>query len=151
MGEYVFSVQVQAPPEAVFGLWTDVQRMHEWTEGISRVSDIIGPAGAVGSSYTLWFGRMRSPAVILEAEPAHHIRTRFGNVMLKGESDVTFDSEDGGTRLTQRFRTEGLIPAVTARIFATGSYRGSFRGELAAFVRIAEREAHVSEGGAPSD
>jgi hypothetical protein len=53
----------------------------------------------------------------------------------------TFEPLGERTRLTQVFDTVGLIPAISAWIFAHGSYRGSFRGELEAFVRIAEREA----------
>jgi hypothetical protein len=61
--------------------------------------------------------------------------------MLRGETLVTFESTEAGTRLIQAFRTKGVIPAISARLFALGSYKGSFRGELATFVRIAEREA----------
>ena len=61
--------------------------------------------------------------------------------MLRGETRVTFEPTAAGTRLTQEFQTEGLIPAISAWIFALGSYKGSFRGELETFVRIAEREA----------
>jgi hypothetical protein len=43
--------------------------------------------------------------------------------------------------LTQRFETEGIISALAARVFATGSYKGSFRGELATFARLPEAEA----------
>jgi len=53
---------------------------------------------------------------------------------------VTLQSRDGGTHLTQRFETEGIGPAIMARIFATGSYTGSFRGEPAAFGRLVEAE-----------
>ena len=141
MGEYSFTVHVEAPPEAVYGLFTDPDRMHEWIGGITRVTDISGPPGQAGSSYTAWFGRMRSPTQILEAEPPRRILGRFGNRLLRGEMEATFEVEGDGTSLTQRFRTEGAIPAIMARIFATGSWRGSFRGELATFVTIAEREA----------
>ena len=87
---------------------------------------------------------MRSPAQVLDVERPRSIRTRFGNRMLRGETAVRFEPDGGGTRLTQEFRTEGLVPAIMARIFATGSYRGSFRGELAAFAHIAELEARDS-------
>ncbi len=65
----------------------------------------------------------------------------FGNPILKGESDVTFEPDGDGTLLTQEFRTHGIVSSVAARLFATGSYKGSFRGELEAFRQIAEREA----------
>jgi hypothetical protein len=53
---------------------------------------------------------------------------------MRGTNDATFEPQDGGTGLTQRFETEGIISALAARVFATGSYKGSFRGELATFA-----------------
>jgi hypothetical protein len=61
---------------------------------------------------------------------------------MRGENEGTFEPNgSGGTVLTQTLRTQGFLSAIAARIFATGSYRGSFRGELAEFARLAEREA----------
>ena len=144
MAHYTFTVDIAAPVERVFDLWTDPDRWREWIGGVSKVTDVTGPPDQAGTRYTIWFGRMRSPSEILEAERPRRVRTRFGNRMLRGETTVTFEPTATGTRLTQEFRTEGLIPAISARIFALGSYKGSFRGELATFVRIAEREAHGS-------
>jgi len=141
MATYRFTVDIAAPTDGVFDLWTDHERWKDWIRGVSRVTDVSGPTGRTGTRYTVWFGSMRSPSEILEAERPRRIRTRFGNRMLRGETVVTFEPTATGTRLTQEFRTEGLIPAITARIFALGSYTGSFRGELNEFVRIAEREA----------
>ena len=62
-------------------------------------------------------------------------------MILKGESEVWLTPEADGTRLTQTFRTRGVISAITGRIFAAGSYKGSFQGELEEFRRIVEREA----------
>ncbi|HVQ23155.1 MAG TPA: SRPBCC domain-containing protein, partial [Candidatus Saccharimonadia bacterium] len=78
---------------------------------------------------------------ILEAERPRRIRSRFGNRILRGETNVTLEPTASGTRLTQVFRTQGFVPAIAAWVFALGSYKGSFRGELESFVRIAEREA----------
>ena len=141
MGEYAFTVHIAASPEAVFALWTDLDRLHEWTGGVSRVTDVSGPSDQAGTTYTVWFGRMRSPTRILHAERPRRIRSRFGNSILRGETEALFEADGEGTSLTQRFRTEGLVQAIAARIFATGSWRGSFRGELAAFATLAEREA----------
>jgi uncharacterized protein YndB with AHSA1/START domain len=138
VGEYSFTVHIAASPEAVFDLWTDLDRLHEWTGGVTRVTDVSGPSDEAGTTYTVWFGRMRSPTSVLDAERPHRIRTRFGNSVLRGETEAVFEPEGDGTSLTQRFRTEGLVPAIAARIFATGSWRGSFRGELAEFAKLAE-------------
>jgi uncharacterized protein YndB with AHSA1/START domain len=144
MGRYRFTQEVAAPPEVVFDLWTDVDRLHEWTGGVTRVTDVSGPLDRPGAGYTVWFGRMASPTVVLEAERPHIFATRFGNRLLRGESRATLEPSGMGTRLTQEFVTEGLIPAIVARLFATGSWNGSFRGELAAFARIAERETQAT-------
>ena len=141
MGEYSFTVHIEATPEVVFDLFTDLDRMHEWVGGVTRITDVSGPLGEAGSSYTVWFGRMRSPTEVLEAERARLYKSRFGHFVLRGEMEATFAPEGDGTTMTERFRTEGLIPAIAARIFATGSWRGSFRGELETFALIAEREA----------
>jgi uncharacterized protein YndB with AHSA1/START domain len=82
---------------------------------------------------------MRSTTEVLEADPPRRLRTRFGNWLLRGENLATFEPEAGGTRLSQELRTEGWVAAIAARIFASGSYRGSFQGELAAFAKLAEQ------------
>jgi type II secretory pathway component PulF len=69
------------------------------------------------------------------------VRTEFGSAILRGETRVTFEPENGGTRLTQEFATQGIIPAIAARIFSIGSDKGSFRGELNTFASFAEQHA----------
>jgi uncharacterized protein YndB with AHSA1/START domain len=139
-----------APPERVFALWMDLDRMTEWVGGVTRVTDVTGPIDAAGTRYTVHFGPMKSPTEILEVERPHHVRTRFGNLILKGESDVRFEPTPDGTRLTMTLRTRGLVSAVMARLFAAGSYEGSFRGELETFRTIAERESNLAEAGGSS-
>jgi len=141
VGRYRFTVHIRAPREQVFALWTDLDRAHEWIEGLTNITDRTGPPDQAGTRYVAWFGRMRSPTEVLDASQPSFIRTRFGSALLRGESRVAFEPDGDGTRLTQEFVTKGLIPAIAARIFATGSYKGSFRGELNSFVRLAEREA----------
>lgn len=139
MAEYRFSILVHATPQRVFDAFTDLDRMPEWVGGVTRVTDRSGPIDRPGTRYTVWFGRMRSSTEILEVERPRQFRTRFGNLILKGESDVTFEPEGDGTRLTQVFRTRGIVAGIFARLFASGSYVGSFRGELEAFRRMVER------------
>jgi uncharacterized protein YndB with AHSA1/START domain len=141
MGAYRFTVDIAAPPELVFALWTDLDRMKDWVGGVTKVTDVSGPLDRAGTRYTVWFGGMQSRTEVLEVERPHMIRTRFGNRVLKGETLATFEPDGVGTRVTQEFQTEGLISAVAARIFASGSWRGSFQGELQAFAALAEREA----------
>ena len=129
MPTYRLSTFVAAPPERVFASWTDLDRFPEWIGGVTGVTDRVGPIDKVGSRYTVQFGKMASPTEILAVERPRHIRTRFGNAILKGESDVTFTADGAGTRIHQVFVTRGFVAAIFGRIFATGSYRGSFRGD----------------------
>lgn len=130
MATYSVSLFIDAPPERVFDTFMDLERMPEWVGGVTAVTDVTGPIDQPGTRYTVHFGPMSSPTEILDVERPWRVRTRFGNVLLKGQSTATFEREAGGTRLTQEFRTRGIVSALMARIFATGSYKGSFRGEL---------------------
>jgi uncharacterized protein YndB with AHSA1/START domain len=130
MATHRISLLIDAPPERVFDAFMDLGRMHEWVGGVTGVSDVTGPVDQAGTRYTVHFGPMASPTQILEVERPRHVRTRFGNLLLKGESTATFEPEAGGTRLTQQYRTRGIVSAIMARVFATGSHKGSFRGEL---------------------
>lgn len=141
VAEYVVTTFIAAPPEHVFDRWTDLDRLADWTGGVTRVTDRVGSLDEAGARYTVWFGRMASPTTVIEVERPRHFRTRFGNLILKGESDAMFTPEGDGTRIQQVIRTRGLVSAVFGRIFATGSYHGSFRGELEQFRVLVENEA----------
>ena len=144
MARYTFTITVAAPPEVVFDLWTNLERIKEWIGGVSRVADVSGPMTERGTRYTVYFGGMKSPSEVVDVERPRRFGTRFGNPVLRGRNLATFEPDGDGTRLTQTFETEGLIPAIMARLFAMGSYRGSFRGELEHFGRLAEAEARKS-------
>jgi len=146
VGRYTFAQFVAAPPEAVFTLWTDLDRMVEWVGGVTKVTDVSGPVDHAGTTYTVWFGGLPSHTEVLEADRPRRFRTRFASRVLRGTNSATFEPRAGGTELTQVFETDGVIAAIAARIFATGSYRGSFRGELAHFARLAEADARPEAG-----
>jgi hypothetical protein len=143
-----------SPSEALF-LWTDLDRVHEWRHGLTRVTDVVVPDGYApmraggwplvigpGSQYTLWFGRSAVHHEVLA--PAHRgvatHHTRVAGRFHHGDVLVTFAPESGGSRVTLEFRPDGLLPAATARLMATGGHRWGFRGQLRAFARLAERE-----------
>jgi uncharacterized protein YndB with AHSA1/START domain len=130
-----------APPERVFDLWTNLDRMREWVGGVTKVTDVSGPVDRVGTRYVVWFGPIKSPTEVLEAERTQHFKTRFGNWLLRGTNSATFQPEGDGTRITEEFVTVGLVSAVTSRLFGMGSYKGSYQGELNEFAKLAEREA----------
>jgi uncharacterized protein YndB with AHSA1/START domain len=143
VAHHTLSTRVAAPPEQVFALWTNLERMGEWVSGVTGVSDVTGPVDQVGTTYVVHFGPMKSPTEVLEADPPRRLVTRFGSWLLRGRSTVAFEPDRDGTRVTQEFETVGPISAISAWIFSRGSYEGSFRGELEKFARLAEREAQT--------
>lgn len=140
MSVYRYEARTAASPERVFDLWTNLDRMHEWVGGVTKVTDVSDPLTVAGTTYSVWFGRMRSPTTVLEVERPRLYRSRFGNRILKGENVATFEPDGTGTIIRQEMHTEGIVAAIFARIFGSGSYRGSFQGELNAFAKLAERE-----------
>ena len=143
MPRYTFTTHVAAPIDAVFDLWTNLGRMREWVGGVTRVTDISGPIDRVGTRYTTWFGSMKSPTEVIEAERPRLFATRFGNMLLKGTNRTILEPDGHGTRMTETFETIGVVSAIMARLFAAGSYKGSFRGELEAFAKLAAEEGQA--------
>ena len=141
MGRHTNSEHIDAPPEVAFDLWTNLERQREWIGGVTDVVDVTGPVGVAGTTYTVMFGSTRSPTQVLEVERPRRFVVHFGSWILRGRNSATFEPQNGGTLLTVRLDTEGIFPAIMAWIFSLGSWRGSFRGELAHFARLAEIEA----------
>jgi uncharacterized protein YndB with AHSA1/START domain len=144
MGVYRYEARSSAAPEQVFDLWTNLDRMHEWTGGVTKVTDLTGPVTSPGTTYSVWFGAMRSRTTVLEVDRPTRFRSRFRNLLLRGQSVTTFEPDGNGTLIREEMRTEGIVAAIFGRIFASGSYRGSFQGELNKFAEIAGREANAS-------
>ena len=130
-----------APPERVFDLWIDLDRMKEWVGGVTKVTDLTGPVDGVGTRYVVWFGPVKSRTEVLELERPRRFKTRFGSWILGGVNTTTFEPEGDGTRIVEEMRTEGGLSAITSRLFALGSFKGSYQGELNDFAKLAEREA----------
>ena len=143
MASYTISTHVAAPPELVFALWTNLERMGEWVGGVTGVTDVSGPVDRAGTTYVVHFGPVKSPTEILEVDPPRRFATKFGSWVLRGLSNATFEPDGDGTLVTQEFETVGRISAISSWIFSRGSYEGSFKGELEKFARLAEREAQT--------
>ena len=146
MANFRMTVDIDAPRERVFDLWTNLDRMSEWVGGVTGVTDVTGPIDQAGTRYTVRFGRMSSPTEVLVADRPTRFRTRFGNRILRGEAETVFEDVDGRTLVVEDFEIHGFIPNIAARIFGMGSYKGSFQGELNEFKAIAEREASGDRG-----
>lgn len=145
MPGFRFSIDIAAPRDQVFDLWTDIDRLSEWIPGVTRVSDATGPGDTAGTRYKVWFGFLSADSEVLAAERPYYVRQKLRYGTIRAESSATFEAYDGGTRIRAAYTTRGLASRVWARILAAGTFRGSFRDELAEFARLAEREADAAE------
>jgi uncharacterized protein YndB with AHSA1/START domain len=141
VGRYTYTIEVDAPQELVYELWTDLDRMTSWVGGVTKVSRPSGPMDRIGTRYTVYFGKAASETEIVEVQPPRLFMTRFGTAWLRGTNRTEFVPGGRRTTLTQTLVTEGFLPGIFGWIFGHGSYRGSFLGELRHFGRIAEAEA----------
>ncbi len=158
MATYRFSAHANLLPVEALFLWADLDRVTEWMEGVTRVSDVAGRPDrpdftlpgrrlplviSPESRYTLWFGRRPVRVEVLwlaDPRSTSAYRTRLDGSFRRGEILVTFEPEDGGSTVILEVRTDGLLPGIAGRLLAIGSYRGSFRGQLRSFARLAERD-----------
>jgi hypothetical protein len=112
--------------------------------GVTGVTDITGPVDQVGTRYRTLFGKMSSPTGGDRGRATTAVPDALWQSFLRGGNQALFEPDGNGTWLTQEFWTKGLVSAVMARVFATGSYKGSFQGELNEFARIASAEGRLA-------
>ena len=145
VGRYTYTIDIDAPQELVFDLWTDLELMKKWVGGVTAVTEPTGPIDQAGTTYSIYFGRFPSRTQVLDAERPRLYATKSGTFWMQLMNRATFgrSGPDGRqTRLTQTFDVHGSpLSRTFGWIFGHGSYRGSFLGELRHFKRIAEAEA----------
>lgn len=144
------SVTVNAPPERVWGLVTDITAMGRWSPSNTGGKWLGGTSGPAPGAKFLGFNR-RGPVrwvtrcKVVECEPFR----RFAFQVLDNNTQWGFrldPTEDGGTRLTQ-WRNRVEPPPAVARFAARLLFRGKLdeemadgmRGTLAALKAEAER------------
>ena len=80
MGRYTFVIDIKAPREQVFDLWTNLERAPEWIEGMAGVSEVSGPVNQAGTTYITRFGNWaKSLTTVVEAERPTLHKVKFGN------------------------------------------------------------------------
>ena len=104
VGRYTITTQIGAPPEHVFALWTNLERMGEWVGGVTGVSDVSGSVDQVGTTYVVHFGPVKSPTEVLEVERPRLFSTKFGSFILRGRSSATLNATQTGRGSRRRSR-----------------------------------------------
>ena len=153
--EFSQTVEIDAPPEIVWEVWSDVERWPEWTEGVSQVEVLPDEESAYEESVdaeSLVVGRrvrIRQPKFptavwsVTSVEPGRlfeWVSSRPG-ARVTGRHKVE-PRVDGGSTATMSLRFEGLIAKLVARISRslTGHY---IELEAAGLKKVSEARAAV--------
>jgi uncharacterized protein YndB with AHSA1/START domain len=137
---FAFAVDIDAPREHVFDLWADLDRLTDWTDGLTRVADATGPSDQAGTKYRLFFGGLDQRVEVLAAERPYYYRTKASFGTSKIETAVTFEDIDGTTRMREAIHARGFRTRLWASLLSRGTFRGSFRRELERFAQAVERD-----------
>lgn len=111
MGVVRQSVQIDAPPERVWEVLVDAERLPEWNEELVAVEDANGPLDHPGASYTQVFragGRdVRGRFEVVAAQPLRAREMRASLPMMsRAVGRDTLEPRDGGTLLTVELEFE---------------------------------------------
>ena len=130
----------EASPEAIWGLWADVDNWKEWDPGLEDSS--IGGPFAEGASYKLKpKGGPKVTSVLKDVRPGEGFsdRTRLPLANLDFSHEV--ERAGGGTRVTHRVEISGPLSFLYARLMGRGFEEG-----LPETVRNLARLAEEREG-----
>ena len=111
MGERHLSVMISAPPEVVFGLYTDPRRARDWLAGVREVrtdGPTDQPGGRAVFTYR-WPFKMAAEVLQAERPDLHVQRLKELLGLVTCTTTARFGQVDGGTelRLAMRYRVAG--------------------------------------------
>jgi hypothetical protein len=116
------SIDVDATPERVWEVLTDVPGYPDWTPVLTSAEGAFEVGGRVVFGFPPLHALLRSriPVRVLEVTPGRRLRYlfRFGRLgipgLLDAEQTSTIDLPDGGVRLWLELRVRGLLlPLIT--------------------------------------
>lgn len=142
MGHRQVAADIGAPPERVFEIYTDPQRLGEWQAGVKGVEASASLAQA-GTTWTVRYdGPFAVKGTVLEVErPAKH-RQRFSEMMglVRCTTTASFATIDGGTRATFDFDYQ-VVGGPLGRLFddkVGGEIESRFSKDVAGLKALAE-------------
>jgi uncharacterized protein YndB with AHSA1/START domain len=102
MGHRSVSIDIAAPPERVFDIYTDFRRLSEW-QGQPGLKGTEGRFDRPGAAFVIRYGgplTLRGTVLAAQRPTLHRIRARELAGLVTCETTARFDPADGGTRLT---------------------------------------------------
>ena len=129
--QYTDSVDISAPPSAVWRVLSDLSRLPEWYYPSRRVR-VIGPLPiAPGTRFLLWIRtaagiEVEAPGEILAVEPGRMLRWRGRSAGIAATATWLLEPRGAGTHLTHEFAGGGwmmLLSRMSGRAPITAAKR----------------------------
>jgi len=152
MGERQVSVRINAPPEVVFGLYTDPGWVREWLSGVREVRTA-GPTDQPGGrAVIIYRWPFKMAAEVLEVErPARHLQ-RLTELLglVTCTTTARFRRVEGGTqpRLGMHYQVAGGPIGGLFESRVGDEMVTTVRGDLARLKALAEEQAGTAEADA---
>ena len=152
MGHVRDTFHIDASPDRVWALVTDLSRYSEWQAGLVEVKDSSGSLDHVGSKFTavvqVMGRRLEATSEVTKVEPGKLIEQR-GSVVGGGPAVSTFRIEpvSGGTDMTVELAYElpgGLIGDIADKLFMERAIERQIRHSNENFKALAEAKVGVT-------
>lgn len=149
--QIIVETLVDAPPDAVFAVASDVTNWPQFISSIQSVALLTPSPVAVGTRFRetrVMFGRQATEEMtVSELEPPHRFLLTAFNHGTAYRAEHLFEPHATGTRMTLTF--EGRPSTLPARLFAPlgwlflGTVRRQLEADLADLKRETERRHHA--------
>lgn len=117
MTDYTVSIDIQAPPDRVWAIMSDVRRWHEWTPSVTSIRRLDEGPLRVGSR-----AMVRQPKVppalwrVTEIEEGRRFSWVTGTPIARATGRHSVEPTPGGSRATLALEYSGLLGAFVARL-----------------------------------
>ena len=140
MGTHRWTVWIDASPEQVFAIYTDINRLPEWEAGIREIEDGTGPGDRPGTTYSI-----RVDGVF---RPSRLVTRTTGVLGLQARGTSELIPEAGGTRLTIVYETTWPYRWLGRLLEKAMLNPSTLRRQLNNLKALVEREDKGEESGA---
>lgn len=156
MSHVTHSVHIEAPPEVVWNIGRDPDRMPEWNTTAVAVKDVSGPLDQQGATFTVRSKIAGRPIdvtwTIQEVEaPRYFVATASTPMGGSARQRVDYTAEAGGTRVTIDMEYDiasGILGQVISKLFAERAVERDVHHSADNLKAIVEEEARMAVGAA---
>lgn len=136
------TIHIDAPPNAVWPIMTDVERWPAWTESMKSIERLEDGPFALGSTAKLRIRRAPTAGVwrVTEFTEGRSFAWENDSAGVHGVAAHLIEPDEGGSTVTLSVTLSGLIATLLTPILA-GASRDNVRMEAEGLKRRCERDA----------